>query len=145
MIGGDNLAVILGIEPRRECGRSRQIAEHNRQLPALGFGSNRRSGGWGRRRRRSQILECAQYSLAVAEQHAELFEISLGQIGQAFGIDRVVAKGQFVLLQPKAAQPNTDIQGIPAFGRRDFSMRYYREPGIRWAMKSVSEKPKGAC
>jgi hypothetical protein len=36
VIGADDLAQILGIEPRRECGRADQIAEHHRQVPALG-------------------------------------------------------------------------------------------------------------
>jgi hypothetical protein len=36
MIRGDDLAQILGIEPRRERGRADQIAEHNRELPPFG-------------------------------------------------------------------------------------------------------------
>ena len=36
VIGGDDLAQILGIEPRRERGRADEIAEHHRQLPAFG-------------------------------------------------------------------------------------------------------------
>ena len=38
-IDGDNLAQILGIEPRGQCRRADQLAEHHGQLPALG-------GGW---------------------------------------------------------------------------------------------------
>jgi hypothetical protein len=38
VIGGDNLAEILRIEPRRERRRADQIAEHHRQLPAFGVG-----------------------------------------------------------------------------------------------------------
>jgi hypothetical protein len=41
VIGGDDLAQILGIEPRRERGRADQIAEHHRKLPALGSRSSR--------------------------------------------------------------------------------------------------------
>jgi len=37
VIPGDDLAQILGIEPRREFGRANQIAEHHRQLPSLGL------------------------------------------------------------------------------------------------------------
>jgi hypothetical protein len=36
VIGGNYLAQILGIEPRRQCGRADQVAEHHRQLPPLG-------------------------------------------------------------------------------------------------------------
>ena len=41
VIGGDDLAQILGIEPRGERGRADQIAEHHRQLPAFGIGRRR--------------------------------------------------------------------------------------------------------
>jgi hypothetical protein len=37
MVSSDDLAQILGIEPRREFGRAGQVAEHHRQLPALRF------------------------------------------------------------------------------------------------------------
>ena len=36
LIGADHLAHVLGIEPRRQRGRADQIAEHHRQLAALG-------------------------------------------------------------------------------------------------------------
>jgi hypothetical protein len=67
-----------------------------------------------------QFPDRTQYPLAMSEQHAELFEICLSQVGQGLGIDRVFAKDRSILLQPKAAQPTTDIQGVPAFGKRDF-------------------------
>jgi hypothetical protein len=41
VIRADDLAQILGIEPRRECRRADQIAEHHRQLPALGLDCRR--------------------------------------------------------------------------------------------------------
>src|SRR5215472_16363129 len=34
--GGDDLAQILGIEPRRELGRAHEVAEHHRELTAFG-------------------------------------------------------------------------------------------------------------
>ena len=37
VIRSDHLAQILGIEPRRKLGRADEVAEHNRQLPALRF------------------------------------------------------------------------------------------------------------
>jgi hypothetical protein len=54
--GADDLAQILGVEPRRQRRRADQIAEHHRQLPPFGIGGSRcisgrlhhRSGGrWG--------------------------------------------------------------------------------------------------
>ena len=45
MVGGDDLAQILGIEARRQRRRADQIAEHYGQLPALGIGGSRRIRG----------------------------------------------------------------------------------------------------
>jgi len=64
VIGGDYLAQVFGVEPCREFGRADQIAEHHRQLPALGFGSHRGIGGerWlgsRRRVRQSRRAICA--------------------------------------------------------------------------------------
>ena len=44
VIGADDLAQILGIEPRRERGRADEIAEHHRQLAPFGLASWRCSG-----------------------------------------------------------------------------------------------------
>jgi hypothetical protein len=41
VIGGNNLAQILGIEPRRKCGRADEITEHHCQLPPLGISGSR--------------------------------------------------------------------------------------------------------
>jgi len=41
--------------------------------------------------------------------YAEVFEIVGGQIGQSRGVDRVVAKRLFVLLQSEAAEPGCDV------------------------------------
>jgi hypothetical protein len=49
VIRSDDLAQILGIEARREPGRANQIAEHHRQLPALGIALRCKScGSFGR-------------------------------------------------------------------------------------------------
>ena len=47
MVGGDDLAQILGIEPRRQRGRADEIAEHHRQLTPFARPSARelRRGG----------------------------------------------------------------------------------------------------
>ena len=49
-----------------------------------------------------EIGDRAQQLAAVAEQHAQLFEILIGQIGQDAEIDRVGAKCVRVLLQTYA-------------------------------------------
>jgi hypothetical protein len=38
LVGADQIAVVLGVEPCRQCRRADQIAEHYGKLPALGFG-----------------------------------------------------------------------------------------------------------
>ena len=38
VIGADDLAHVLGIEPRRQRGRADEVAEHHRELAALGVG-----------------------------------------------------------------------------------------------------------
>jgi len=38
----DQLAQILGVEPRRQRGRADKIAEDDRQMPPFGVGLNRR-------------------------------------------------------------------------------------------------------
>jgi len=40
MVGADDPAQILGIEPRGKLGRTDQIAKHHRQLTAFGFRSH---------------------------------------------------------------------------------------------------------
>ena len=49
VVGADDLAQVLGVEPRRERGRADQIAEHHRELPAFGVDlSERRRGQMSR-------------------------------------------------------------------------------------------------
>ena len=48
LIGADDLAHVLRVEPGRQLGRTHQIDEHHRQLPPLGFGSR---SGWRWRKR----------------------------------------------------------------------------------------------
>jgi hypothetical protein len=44
MVRTDHFAQLLGIEPRRQCCRTRQVAEYHRQLPAFGLRRGRRAG-----------------------------------------------------------------------------------------------------
>jgi hypothetical protein len=56
----------------------------------------------------------------MPEQYAEHLEVRLGQIGQGFAVDRVVAKDWLVLLQSQATQPGADIQGLPSLSTTGF-------------------------
>jgi hypothetical protein len=55
-IGADEVAPLLGIEPRRNAGRIHQIAEHRRDMPALAGGFQ--GGRVGRRRRSRPRCRC---------------------------------------------------------------------------------------
>jgi hypothetical protein len=71
-------------------------------------------------RRGGQIIDRAQHALAMPEQYAEFLEVRLGQIGQGFEVDRVVAKDWLVLLQTQALQPSADTQGLPPLSTTGF-------------------------
>ena len=103
MIDGDDLAQILGIQVRRQRGRTRQIAEHHRQLPAFGVGrcrgiAGRRCPGGGRlgADRGDGVEELAA---VASEHHAEILEILRRQLRQRFPIDLVVAEGRHIALK----------------------------------------------
>ena len=106
MIRGDDLAQILGIEARRKLGRADQIAEHHRQLPALGSWYGRRSlcCSIGYAVRCGDRLE--QLASMAPEHHAEIPEILRRELGQRLPIDLVVAEGGFVSLETQAPQPH---------------------------------------
>ena len=118
MIGADDLPHVLGIEPRRQRGRADEIAEHHRELAALGGVQRARRG-----RRRSRNGDCrrallhgfeignrAQQLAAMAEQEAQLLQILIRQIGEDAEIDPVLAKRLRVLLQTDPAEPTVDVQ-----------------------------------
>ena len=57
LVGADELAHLLGVEPAGERGRADQVDEHHRELPALGLGSDGMVGG---ARRRSRVPRRAE-------------------------------------------------------------------------------------
>ena len=96
MIGADDPAHVLGIEPRRQRGRADEVAEHHGELAALGGVRRcwRGSGGCRLRRsfRRAQTCDRLEQALAVPEGHADLFEVAVRQLAQNLGVDVVLAK-----------------------------------------------------
>ena len=48
-IGADEVAPLLGVEPRGNPGRTHQVAEHHREIAALGGFRPAMRGGGGRR------------------------------------------------------------------------------------------------
>jgi hypothetical protein len=45
----------------------------------------------------------------MPQRHPDLFEVAVGQLAQNVGIDVVVSKQRFVLLETAASQPYRDI------------------------------------
>jgi len=110
VIGGDYLAQVFGVEPCREFGRADQIAEHHRQLPALGFGSHRGIGGRGGWDLGAECGNRGEQSAPVPDEgDAEVPQVVGGQLRQHRGVDRVVAKPRFVLLQAETVEPGCDV------------------------------------
>jgi hypothetical protein len=109
VIGPDDLAQIFGIEPGGECGRTDQIAEHDRQLTAFGsLGGHYRLGYWTGIA--AQRGDCGkQFASMPDEADAEVSEVVGRQLRQHRGIDRVVAKRLFVLLHAEAVEPGCDV------------------------------------
>ena len=116
MIRSDDLTQVLGIETRRQRRRADEINEHDGQLSTLGDGL--RGAGLncdligarvGMACRRPQLHYRFEESLAMTEQHTELLEVGIGQLGQDFRVDRVVAKCLLVLLEPETSQPSGNV------------------------------------
>ena len=82
----NDLAHVLGIEPRRQRGRADEIAEHHGELAALGGVRGRLKGHGGRRLhlsfRRTQTCDRLEKALAMPEGHAEFFEVAFRQFTQ---------------------------------------------------------------
>jgi hypothetical protein len=121
VIAADDLAQVLGVEPRRKSRRTDEVAEHHRQLPPLGLlggrglGSGNRRGGSGRG---SQSGDRFQQPTAVAERGNANFLQFLGrQARQQIGSNVVLGKGRRILLQAKAAQPRRNVHAPPPAAR----------------------------
>ena len=107
VIGADELAHVLGIEPGRQRGRADQVAEHHRELPALGIGWCRCVGGCRRERRRALGAEAAMAASSLRRWPSEVtprpIRSSAVSVGQDLGVDVVVAEYQPVLLESELA------------------------------------------
>ena len=95
VIGADDLAQILRIEPRRQRRRADEVAEHHRQLPAFGLGaelgyrgapSSRSNGRLGAERD-----DGGEQLAAVADRgHAKADQVVGRQLPQYLGVDIVI-------------------------------------------------------
>ena len=114
VIGADQVAQILRVELRRKRGRTDEIAEHHRQLSALGIGWRRRIADCrcygGSRRVGAECGNGVEQPPAMAYQgNAEFFQILGCQACQQFGVNSVIAECWGVLFEPQLAQPIGDL------------------------------------
>jgi hypothetical protein len=117
VVGSNDLAQILGVEPSRELGRTDQIAEHHRQLPAFGIGGSR--GIVGRRnhrrggRRSAERSNCGEELAAMTDRsHADADQVVGRQLRQHFVIDIIVSECGRVSFEPQLAQPRHYVHAV---------------------------------
>ncbi len=125
-IGVDEIAPILGVEPRRQARRADEIAKHHRDRAALGeirlrrlrssgrFGS-RREFSLRRRRVRGEAGDRLHQALARPERKADFLEVRFGEVGEDVGVDFVGAKSRFVLVEAETLQPLAHVHGASSF------------------------------
>src|SRR5260370_19253056 len=112
LLGADHLPHILGIEPRRQCSRAREVAKHDRQLAALSRIFRRwPRKAYGSRRliRIAEICDRLQNSLSGSERQAELFKIDFSQFWQNIRLNLTFAKRAVILPETEAAYRSHDI------------------------------------
>ncbi|HKN29674.1 MAG TPA: hypothetical protein VJY34_18020 [Roseiarcus sp.] len=96
VIGGDDPAHVLGIEPGRYRGRADEIAEHHGQLPALGGVLRRRlrlGGRWVRDRLVGvKLTNRTQQFSAIAEDDAEFLQVLVGKLGKDGEVNAILGE-----------------------------------------------------
>ena len=108
MIGGDQLLQILGVTLHRQRGRPDEIAKHHRELASL---DDRHTCDRAQSTAAAQCRDGGKQSVPVSDGvDADILQILGGQFRQYCGVDRVVAKRLFVLLQPETVEPRRDVQ-----------------------------------
>jgi hypothetical protein len=112
----DNPPQVLGIQPRRQCRRTHQVAKHHRELAAL----RRIPFSWLgcnllRRRERGPVKfrNRPQHLATMTQRNVEVFQILVRQIEEDAGIDVIFRKalsvlGHAELLEPILYLPHRD-------------------------------------
>jgi hypothetical protein len=101
MIGIDHGAHILGIESDRQRRRAHQIADHHREMTALGSVLRRRFNrifGWCKSGP-LKFRDRAQNFTAMPQQDAKVFEVLLRQIADDREINGVLGEALRILFQ----------------------------------------------
>jgi hypothetical protein len=101
------IAQLLRVELGGELGRTREVAEHNRELPTLGFCANGFSGWraplfWSdvgpSSLRLVQLSDGLEQLLAVPKRDTELFQLGIGEQSQGLEVDVVLGEDRRVTL-----------------------------------------------
>ena len=110
VICADDLAQILGIEPRRQRHRADQIAEHDGELSAFGF------AGGGRRRAcccGAEGSDRVEQPPAMPDQgDAEILQILGRQAWQDPLVDLVLAEDRHIALKAQILQPRRYVHAV---------------------------------
>jgi len=101
MVGAENPAQILGIEPSGQGRRADQIAEHDRELAALGVRSHRRA--WRSRRPASECRDRIEQPPTVPDRgYPDAGQILGREPRQHLRVDIILAEHGLVLRKPEA-------------------------------------------
>ena len=108
--GADQLAQVLGVEPRRERGRPDEVDEHHGEVPPLGA---RECVGPPAPKARDRLEE----PQPVPERQPEILQVLVRQLGQDLGVDRRVPERGDVLTEAQALEPGGHVHAAPLPGR----------------------------
>ena len=120
-VGPDEIAPVLGVEPRRKACRADEVAEHHgdrtplgHKLVTLGRNGLMRERGSVRRLRGGKSSDCVEQPSSVADRSdANVLEVVRRQPRQHVRVDLVLSKFLLVLTEAETAKPHTDIHGRP--------------------------------
>jgi hypothetical protein len=119
VIGREDAAHVLGIEPGAQSGRTNKVTEHHRQLTPLGGG--RLSDPCRRPPRERRCRDACPRKLFNRRQHpaampyggdAELLEVIRRQFSKNLQVDGILAKRSLILIETKPSQPIANVHGL---------------------------------
>ena len=113
LVSAHDFAQVLGVEMPRQGSGADKVAEHHRQLAALGFytGGALRGGvrSWRRLGRGLQLRDRREELAARAQRNADLLEVIFGNMGQRIEIDLVLGEQIHVSAEAQMVQPRGDV------------------------------------
>jgi hypothetical protein len=109
LIGGNDLAQVLGVHTTRKCGRTNKVREHDRDLTTLcGFLRLRlRCSDWFRHCRwcASKVSDSRQHYPPMPEKDADVLKVLIGQVAERLGSNAVFGKTLDVLRHAELFEP----------------------------------------